>query len=207
MSGYSLISLIDMIEALGEDRCMEILSHFSCPLNPDVQRFLSSRSYAVEFAKQGISQTTLVFASYKKEQVLCGYFTIANKYIIVNPKSISNTLRRRIQKFSMPKAGDGNMVITAPLIAQLGKNFSNGYNALITGDELLKLALEKVQEAQRILGGKFVYLECEDLPCLVDFYSENGFVRFGKRMLDRDETADYADYTKQYLVQLLKYIK
>lgn len=93
MSGYSLISLIDMIEALGEDRCMEILSHFSCPLNPDVQRFLSSRSYAVEFAKQGISQTTLVFASYKKEQVLCG---LASGCWIVTKPPIMQTIPNNI---------------------------------------------------------------------------------------------------------------
>lgn len=63
MSGYSILSLIDMVEELGEDRCVEILSKFSCPHNADVERFLKSRSYAIEFAKQGISQTFLVYAS------------------------------------------------------------------------------------------------------------------------------------------------
>lgn len=37
-----------------------------------------------------------------------------------------------------------SFVIVAPLIAQLGKNYANGYNKLITGDELLAMALEKL---------------------------------------------------------------
>ena len=94
--------------------------------------------------------------------------------------------------------------MSAPLIGQLGKNFANSYNTLISGDELLKLALDKVKKMQEIVGGKIVYLECEDKPRLIDFYSENGFVNFGKRMLDRDETDTLSG---EYLIQMLKYMK
>lgn len=207
MTGYSVISLNDMVEELGEDRCMEILSEFSCPYDKDIEKFLTSRSYAIEFAKQGIAQTFLVFASYQKNPVLCGYFSIASKYIIVRTKSISKTLVRKIRKFSGSVADTDGLVIVAPLIAQLGKNFTNNYNELISGDELLKIAIEKVKDAQRIVGGRIVYLECADKPVLIDFYTDNGFVKFGKRNLDKDEVSDYSDYNKKYLVQLLKYIK
>ena len=59
--------------------------------------------------------------------------------------------------------------MSTPLIAQLGKNYQHGYNTLITGDELLKLACDKVKEIQLSLGGRFVYLDvnallgCHDL--------------------------------------------
>ncbi|MCU5941466.1 N-acetyltransferase, partial [Clostridioides difficile] len=53
-------------------------------------------------------------------------------------------------------------------------------------------------------GGKIVYLECEDKPKLIEFYKDNGFVDFGKRSLDKDET-DSLD--GGYLVQMLKYLK
>lgn len=36
--------------------------------------------------------------------------------------------------------------ISAPLIGQLGKNYANSYKDVITGDELLKFALDKVKE-------------------------------------------------------------
>jgi len=94
--------------------------------------------------------------------------------------------------------------LAAPLIAQLGKNYYNGYNKLISGDELLKMACDKVSESQRIIGGKIVYLECEDKVKLIEFYSSNGFVAFGKRKLDRDETEVMQG---EYLIQMLKYLK
>lgn len=200
MSGYSILSLEDILEQKGEDFCREILSVFSCPHNTDVERFLTKRS-AVEFAKQGIAQTFLVYASYQKKNVLCGYFTIANKYIVVNKHSVSSTLRRRLRKFAMPGAAEDDLVIMAPLIAQLGKN--EPYKTLITGDEMLKIALDKVRLAQRILGGKVVYVECEDIEFLKNFYQQNGFVIFGKRKLDKDEKTEMCG---THLIQLLRYL-
>ena len=73
---------------------------------------------------------------------------------------------------------------------------------MISGDELLKLACDTVAAAQFNVGGRFVYLECEDKQKLIEFYSENGFCEFDRRTLDRDETGLSGDY----LVQMLKYL-
>ena len=202
MSGYSILSLKEIIDEQGEDFCREILSVFSCPYNKDVENFLKQRS-AIDFAKQGISQTFLVYASYKSKNVLCGYFTIANKYIVINTSAISKGLAKRLRRFSMPGTPDGGLVVMAPLIAQLGKNYNNGYAALITGDELLKMALDKIRDAQKIIGGKVVYVECEDVDFLRTFYTSNGFVEFGKRRLDKDEQTEMCG---THLLQLLKYL-
>lgn len=75
ISGYKVISLIDMINNLEEEKINEILYSFSCPLNEDVETFL--RSKAVLFDKQSISRTKLVFTSFKSQVVLVGYFTLA----------------------------------------------------------------------------------------------------------------------------------
>lgn len=203
MEGYSILSLSDILEEQGEDFCREILSTFSCPKNGDVEKFLTKRS-AIDFAKQGIAQTFLVYAFYQGNQVLCGYFTFALKYIIVFRHSISKRTARRLARFAMSPDDPSRFAITAPLIAQLGKNYTNGYNKLITGDELLSIALEKVKEAQMILGGKVVYVECEDVEYLKTFYEQNGFVIFGRRTLDKDEKTNMRG---DYLMQLLKYIK
>ena len=202
MAGYSILSLSDIIDEKGEDFCREILSFFSCPPNPDVEKFLTKRA-AIDFAKQSIAQTFLVYASYKGKNELCGYFTIANKYIVVGNHSVSKTTARRLRKFSMPNISDDNLVIMAPLIAQLGKNYTNDYRKLITGDELLKMAIDKVSAAQRIIGGKVVYVECEDIDILKKFYGDNGFVIFGKRRLDKDERGEM---NGSHLIQLLKYL-
>ena len=51
------------------------------------------------------------------------------------------------------------------------------------------------------MDGRYVFLECEDNKKLVDFYSSNGFVCFGKRNLEKDER----DKNKgQYLLQMLR---
>lgn len=204
MAGYSILSLSDILNEQGEDFCREILSTFSCPKNRDVEKFLTKRS-AIDFTKQGIAQTFLVYASYQRKQVLCGYFTFALKHIVVNKHSVSGVTARRLRKFAMPSSNpNSSLVIVAPLIAQLGKNYKNDYNKLITGDELLAMALDKIREAQMILGGRVIYVECEDVEYLKEFYQSNGFVIFGRRDLDKDEKTDICG---DYLMQLLKYIK
>lgn len=204
MTGYKVVNLKMMIEELGEDHTKEVLSRFSCPLNKDVEQFI--RSKAISFANQGWAQTHLVMASYKGDPVLAGYFALASKHITISSKifqSRSSRTRKRIAKFASYDPGIKSYILTAPLIAQLGKNYNNGYNRLITGDELLDIACEKISRIQYDLGGRFSYVECEDKPALVDFYSRNGFCEFDHRPLDADETDLLSG---EYLVQLLKYI-
>lgn len=201
MTGYRVVNLGAMIEELGEDAVKSILSDFSCPLNPDVEYFLSKK--AIEFAKQGWAQTHLVFASYKAAWVLVGYFALANKTICVPGKNLSNGLKKRIAKFATYDSNVKSYILSAPLIAQLGKNYKNNYNKLITGDELLNEACDKISRIQFELGGRFAYLECEDKIKLTDFYSRNGFCNFDIRKLDKDETDKLSG---EYLVQMLKYI-
>ena len=160
MDGYVQVSLKDMLESVGEDRVKAILSTFSCPLNRDVERYLTGRT-AIEFAKQGVSPTQLVFTSYKGSMVLIGYYTLALKDFVIKDK-------------------------------------------LMTGDELLKLAIDKISMVQSTVGGKIIYVECEDKPELLEFYFSNGFVEFDKRALDRDEEIDFEG---KYLIQMLKYMK
>lgn len=204
MSGYIGINLRDILrdETLGENAAKRILSSFSCPLNPDVEHFL--KNVAIEFSKQSIASTYLIMASYKSEYVLAGYFTLANKIFCIDKSSLPNRKwKSRMAKFGQFDKEIQRYTISAPLIGQLGKNFTNTYNNLITGDELLKLALDKVREMQNIVGGKIVYLECEEKEPLLDFYSQNGFVNFGTRSLDKDETDKLSGDS---LVQMLKYL-
>lgn len=204
MTGFKIVNLKTLIEISGEEKAKAILSDFSCPMNKDVEQYL--RTKAIEFAKHGWAQTHLVYASYKHEPVLVGYFTLANKYIHINPvrSKMSNTLRRRIAGFATYDSELKCYCMTAPLIGQLGKNYTNEYNKLITGDELLQIACDKVKSVQVDMGGKFTYLECEDKPVLTDFYERNGFFNFGIRQLDADEKNDFET---TYLVQLLKYLR
>lgn len=201
MTGFNIVALKEMIEQLGEDKTKEILSDFCCPKNKDVEKFI--RYKAIEFAKQNIAPTHLIFASYKNKIRLIAYFTLTIKSFNVSKSKLSKSLAKRISKFGRYDDNIKGYSISAPLIAQLGKNFKENINTLITGDELLKLACDKIKSIQDGIGGKITYLECEDKPKLIEFYESNGFVNFGKRDLDKDEKEDLSG---QYLIQMLKYL-
>ena len=104
---------------------------------------------------------------------------------------------RKLREHGIFDEKTNKYTVSAPLIGQLGKNYANGNDTLISGDELLSLAIEKVRQVQREIGGRFVYLECEEKEKLMKFYEKNHFKFFGKRKLDRDET----DLNGQYLIQ------
>lgn len=199
--GYLIVNLSEMVEQVGESRVKAILSDFSCPLNRDVEYFIKNK--AIPLVPQQISQSFLVFSSYRGKQVLVGYYTVCYKALVVYRKSISGTTYKRLTRFSDDNDGK-RLHIPAPLIAQLGKNFTNGYNTLISGDELLKFACDRVALVQRNIGGKIVYLECEEKEKLLSFYKSNGFQYIGKRHLDRDETSLMHG---EYLLQMFKYIE
>ena len=151
-----------------------------------------------------MTPTHLIFSSYKDKLELIGYFSLTIKTFRVYKDRISRALCDKIKKFGVFDADQRVYMIPAPLIAQLGKNFSKGLDKLISGDELLQMAIDKIAMIQQSIGGKVVYVECEDKPKLLDFYRRNGFVRFGERRLDLDEKSRM--YGTE-LIQLLKVVK
>lgn len=203
-NNYSLILLSDMIEEFGEKETRNLLSDFSCPKNKDVETFLRSKS--IVMSKGGIAQTHLVFVQHEGKNCLVGYFALAVKSFEIDftGRNLSHRMRGRLHNFATYDKGRKVNRISAILIGQLGKNYFNNYNKLIKGKDLLDLACMQVKEAQKIAGGKVVYLECEDKPRLVQFYEKNGFINFGKRSLDRDEKDEMRG---RYLLQMLKYLK
>lgn len=145
----------------------------------------------------------MVYASYQGLVVLVGYYALATKiFVIRNTAKLTYTLKQRLKRFAKYDFELDQYSISAPLIGQLSKNYTNAYNQLITGDELLKLACDRVQKIQRDMGGKLVYLECANNQKLVSFYESNGFRAFDIRELDREDAMRNGN---PRLVQMLKY--
>ncbi|MCD8022637.1 MAG: N-acetyltransferase [Lachnospiraceae bacterium] len=176
----------------------EMLSDFSCPLNPSIEQFLHINS--IEFAKRGISVTYIVTTIQNDNLKILGFFTLANKIIELNRGQISRRTERLVQRFGELNTTTNTYSISAPLIAQFGKNFSNGLDLLISGKELMSLALEQVQAVQKLIGGRAVYLECEDNEKLFSFYTDLGYTEF-----DRRYTKD--DTETPYYHQMMKFLK
>ena len=179
---------------LGEDELLQILSEFSCPMNPDVERFLKHSS--IEFTKKNQSVTYLVFSV--ADGKLLGYFTLALKPLTVRGETVSNTVKRKLLRVSELDKKSDTYTMSAYLIAQLGKNYSENDGKMITGAELLELAWDKIKATQYMFGGMVTFLEAENEEKLLSFYRNNRFSQFDTR-----QTASDADESHE-LVQLLR---
>ncbi len=165
-----------------------------CPKNPEVERFL--KNSAVEFTKKSQSVTYIVFSVESKE--LLGYFTLALKPLTVRGETVSNTTKRKLLRISELDESSDTYNMSAYLIAQLGKNYTDGANKRITGKELIELAWSVIEDAQYMLGGIVTFLEAENEEKLLSFYHDNRFSQFDTR-----STASDTDESHE-LVQLLR---
>ena len=179
---------------LGESRLLQVLSGFSCPKNPDVERFLKKSS--IEFTKKNQSVTYLVFDVSSME--LVGYFTIALKPLTVRGETVSNTVKKKLMRVSELDEQSKTYTMSAYLIAQLGKNFKNGAEKKITGEELLELVWDIVEKMQYMGGGMVTFLEAENSERLLSFYQANRFQTFDTRQTATDSEEPHE------LVQLLR---
>ena len=181
-------------EEAGEPALVELLSGFSSPKNKDVEHFL--KKSAIEFTKKNQSVTYLVVSA--EDVRLLGYFTLALKPLTVRGETVSNTMKRKLLRISELDEKSDTYTMSAYLIAQLGKNFSESGGTEITGAELLKLAWDKIKEIQYLGGGIVTFLEAEKEEKLLAFYRDNRFSQFDTR-----QTASDADESHE-LVQLLR---
>jgi hypothetical protein len=172
---FKTISLLDLETCDAERE----LKNFVCPLNPGVEHFICTN--ALNASLQGISQTHMVIMVGETVTKVVGFFALANKVITVHRSSVTKTVFKSVQKFGQLDNATDSVTFSSPLIAQFGKNFKNGNDRYITGIDLLDIACAKVREAHRIIGGRAVYLECEYIPKLIEFYENTGFVAFGSR--------------------------
>ena len=179
---------------LGEEKLLQFLSEFSCPLNKDVERFLKHQ--AVEFAKKHQAVTYLVLSLEDAE--LLGYFSITIKPLVVKAEPFSNTVKRKLARFSEIDKGEQTYNLAAYLIAQLGKNYSDGRDKEITGAELLELAWSVIEDMQYMGGGIVVFLEANNEEKLLSFYRDNKFRQFDTRLTESKQAEPHE------LVQLLR---
>lgn len=163
---------------IGERELQELLSYFSCPVNPDVEYFLHHN--AVDFTKKDQSVTYLVFS--KENNDLAGYFSLALKPVSVRADRLSKSAARKLSRVSVLNEENNTYTASAYLIAQLGKNFALPEGERIDGETLLEIALNTVRTVKYFLGGVIVFLECENVVALMDFYMRNGFKYFDSRI-------------------------
>ena len=223
MDRFEQVNLLDFLENYGDSMCQKAILSYVCPLNPDVERFLHNN--AITFAKQRIAITYLITSEYMGKTFLAGYFTLANKCVNIDCSSLSKTMQKRIRKFSQYDPENDRFTVAMPLIAQLGKNFNPVLPFHISGQDLLKTALDQVQKIEYMIGGKTTYIECDNQPKLFDFYTRAGFLLFrgrrqggadadssdsgnlGENTFDTSSMDKYGTGTNNGLARMLRYFK
>lgn len=197
MSECIAVNIQDMLKAIGEEELQSLLSDFSSPLNEEVEDFVRNKS--IEFAKKKLSITYLVIGKTDGgENLLAGIFTLAHKAVEVTNTNISNSARRKLERYARLDRETDKYNVSAFLIAQFGKNSAVPGGWEITGNELMDLTFEILKPVQYYVGGGVVYLDCEEIDKVLEFYQSdyNRFKRFGERKSESEG--------KRYL-QLLRF--
>lgn len=177
------VNIQDMLKAIGEEKLQRLLSDFSSPLNEEVEDFVRDKS--IEFARKKLSITYLVIRRTDSgEAVLVGIFTLAHKAVEVTNTNISNTARRKLERYARLDKETDKYNVSAFLIAQFGKNSAVPGEWKITGNELMDLTFDILKHVQYYVGGGLVYLDCEEIDKVLEFYQSdyNRFKRFGERL-------------------------
>lgn len=161
---------------IGEFELYSLLSDFSCPKNLEVEHFIKSN--AIEFTKKKQSVTYIVSDN---EANILGFFALTIKPVSVRASKISKTMSKKLARTSVYNENTKTYSSSAYLIAQLGKNYAIEKEKRISGNDLLNVALEKIEEIQYQIGGVTEFLECEENEFLISFYTSKGFKIFDSR--------------------------
>lgn len=186
-SRYEVISIGDYSRCIGENNVDVVLQTFDCGLNFEVQNFLLRKAMQAEKLKSAI--TYLVFDAQSTD--LVGYFTLVLKSFSILRDKLSSNNRKLISRFAELNERSSEYTTALYLIAQIGKNYAIEESQRITGGVLLNLAIEKLRDAQKIVGGKLVLVEREaERTKLHDFYKANGFKSWNSRY-DKNDKIQY----------------
>ena len=171
-----------------------VLSGFSCPKNQDVANFFKEERGGI-YQKESVSYIPCVF---RGKQGNAWIFYPCIKAVVSQGETVSRTTKRKLLRISELDEKSDTYTMSAYLIAQLGKNYTNGANEKITGKELVELAWTVIEDAQYMLGGIVTFLEAENEEKLLSFYRDNRFSQFDTRQTASDTEESHE------LVQLLR---
>lgn len=191
---FSVKSITDVIDTQGNNVVDDMIGCFSCRYNSEIDVYLRTR--AIDFSRKSVTVTHLVFDD--DSGLFVGYFALTHKPVVFHAAALSGVQRKRVERFARLNAENGAYTVSAFLIAQIGKNYLARNGELITGEELLALARNRLLAAKAQIGGQVVFVEMEHGNAkLAKFYADNGFVPFGTR--DDFENGKSVTYDQQFL--------
>lgn len=188
---YAVDNILKIIAKDGEDELRTTLSSFSCGINKDIQDFLQFK--AIDFAKRKMSITYLVYE--EETGKVLGFFTLAHKVLNIPAEGMSNTVLRRMDRYSKLDEKTNSYLVYAFLLAQLGKNYAISEDRRISGSELMDCVDFVLKDIQFRVGGGVVYLDSLDNEHLISFYENNAGY---KKISERVSVVDGHKYLQYY---------
>ncbi len=114
-----------------------------------------------------MSITYIVFE--KESGVILGYFTLMHKVLYIPAEGLSNTVRRRLERYGSLDKDTDSYLMSAFLLAQLGKNYALDEENRISGRDLMDSVDSILRDMQYRGGGGVVYLDSVDTEHLSHF--------------------------------------
>lgn len=162
MQTERIYPLAKILKENGEEHTQAFLKHsFECDKNPDIKRFLLNS--AVRFEKARLARTFLIL---NRSFDILAYFTLSFKTIHVQ------TSKSRLKKLTGGLTNSEQ--INVFLIGQIGKNSAVADNPVNLAF-ILQQIFYQIEQAQMLVGGRCVVLECEDNDKLLALYASQGF--------------------------------
>ena len=166
--GFKVNALGEIIKTFCEDKgsldiLKETLSNFCCSKNPDEENFL--RDKAIDYERLNKARTYLLV---DENDFIVGFFSLAFKSIDL--QGVSKQKKKDLT------AGESNeATCSAYLIGHIAKDDRIKQSM---GDRILEVAINLLLDAQKIVGGRIVYLDCKDEDKLIKLYERNNFKWF-----------------------------
>lgn len=168
METLSIISLHEAIKLNKNnprkiEKIINKLKSFKCTKNKDEEDFIHNK--ALEFDRQNITRTYLLI---NENNEIKAYFSIGLKAIEMKYiKSI------RLRKLLRSYLQSSSLSVPAYLIGHFSKDDSlkeSGYSI-----ELMKYIDDIILGCNNAIGGRVIYLECEEIQKLKQVYENNKF--------------------------------
>ena len=178
---YSLFSLSEVLANAGSKRKVKrLLETFKCTRNCDLQDFLHHK--AMTFEHHLRSRTYLYLDNVTKE--VAAYFTVTISTL--HTENVSAKIIKLLDGYQ-----DDVESIPCFLIGQLGK--SDQCESIKIGTHILYDATDVIDQAQQMLGGRFILLDAINIKEVIKFYEENVFIP-----IEEDETQESVKMIKPY---------
>ena len=190
-------SLLQLLNARGEDEVSDVLSSFRCERNKDIEDFVRYNTF--DFNLRGFCASYLVFDT--DAAALVGFYALALKIASIPENVVSKTAHKKLASFGELRPETGCFDLPCVLLAQFGKSDSG--IGRVTGEELMAFVEKSISDIQRLVGGRFVFLDSVNEPGLIEYYSRMGYREFGIRNKPAGEDSDSAEGS---YVQMFKYL-